>query len=152
MLALLAILAWPIVAVITVFTVGVLVSRALRGERQHLRSVHYGRIQAKATVDVLDGILDAAIALNAQYAHREVDPAVHLAGALRISPVDFTSSALEVGRAVRAGNVTIIDFAQLEVEDARRLADFCGGLACHSEAWLFRPSVTTLIVTPPRRA
>ena len=111
----------------------------------------YGPIRVKAAVDLLDGILDAAIALNSQCVHRDVDPAVHLATALRVSPVDFTSSALEIGRAVRMGSVTIVDFAQLEIEDARRLADFCGGLACHAAAWLFRPSGTTLILNSRSR-
>ncbi|MEA5362774.1 cell division protein SepF [Amycolatopsis sp., V23-08] len=145
-------LAWPIATVLAVSVSCVFVDRALQnGGRRGRFQASLGQVKLKAAIDELDGILDAAIALNVQYANREVDPAVHLANALRVSPVDFASSALEIGRALRAGTVVIVDFAQLEIQAARRLADFCCGLACHAAAWLFRPSDTVLILTPPRR-
>ena len=151
--ALLVTLAWPIVALVAVLAVVILLGRTLATERARVRSSGGSLgIRLRATTDELDGILDAAIALNAQYSRQDVDPAVHLAAALRVAPVDFVSSALEIGRSMRMGNVTIVDFAQLEIQEARRLADFCGGLACQASAWIFRPSNAVLIITPPRRS
>jgi SepF-like predicted cell division protein (DUF552 family) len=137
----------------TVFVAAAFVRAGIRTGRSqsHIFASH-GRQRPKATVGELDGILDNIVALNSQYLRQDADPAVHLTSALRLSAADFTSSALEIGRSVRTGNVTIVEFAQLELHEARRLAYFCSGLACHSAAWIFRLSDTVLIITPPSRA
>ncbi len=146
-------LAWPIVVTIAIFVSTIIFRKEIRGIRGAARTpVLRGQVRPRAENGELDSILNGAVSLNGQHSRQEVQPAVHLATALRVSATDFRSSALEIGKSLRAGTVTIVDFAQLETQDARRLADFCGGLACHSAAWIFRPSSTVLILTPPSQA
>jgi FtsZ-interacting cell division protein YlmF len=92
--------------------------------------------------------LEDAAELNRYSVSSMSDPGVHLASAIRFTPLKYQNSASEIMQKFRDGRVVSIDLGRMDAHEAGRLVDFCSGMAAVNSGWIFRVTDKVIVLTP----